>query len=146
MVLPSVLPGEVHAYAVVDYNFTWIELLCLYWKLHGDDGLVAKMAVLLNMLDRFTRDRNSAGLILSQPGRRLFLDWALMSRNEPNAVYNLRYLLALQKAAQLSGERQSDLTGTLRENLSGLSKVANPRHRIASSDSRRLLERRLLVR
>jgi len=28
-VLPSVLPGEVHAYTVVDYNFIWVELLRL---------------------------------------------------------------------------------------------------------------------
>ena len=31
-VLPSILPGEVHAYAVVDYNFTWVEMLSLYWQ------------------------------------------------------------------------------------------------------------------
>ncbi|MFN8457779.1 MAG: hypothetical protein U0401_24510 [Anaerolineae bacterium] len=105
-VLPSVLPGEVHAYAVVDYNFTWVELLCLYWKLKGDDGLVAALwPALLKMLDRFHRDCNPAGLLMSQPGRRLFLDWAPLSRNEPNAVYNLRYLLALQQAAQLAAER-----------------------------------------
>ena len=32
-ILPSVLPGEVHAYAIVDYNFMWIELLRLYHDL-----------------------------------------------------------------------------------------------------------------
>ena len=32
-VLPSVLPGEVHAYAVVDYNFSWVEMLRLYYQL-----------------------------------------------------------------------------------------------------------------
>ena len=32
-VLPSVLPGEVHAYAIVDYNFMWVELLALYQRL-----------------------------------------------------------------------------------------------------------------
>lgn len=105
-VLPSVLPGEVHAYAVVDYNFTWVELLALYWRLQGDDGLIGQMwPVLLAMLDRFHQDCNADGLLLSQPGRRLFLDWAPLSRNEPNTVYNLRYLLALQKAVHLADER-----------------------------------------
>ena len=44
------------------------------------------------------------GLIRSQPGRRLFLDWAPVSRQEPNAIYNLHYLLALQTAAKLAHE------------------------------------------
>lgn len=105
-VLPSVLPGEVHAYAVVDYNFTWVELLSLYWQARGDDDLIGSMwPTLRTMLDRFHQDRNAAGLLLSQPGRRLFLDWAPLARSEPNAVYNLRYLLALQKAAHLADER-----------------------------------------
>lgn len=110
-VLPSVLPGEVHAYVVVDYNFTWVELLDLYSTLSGDDDFVAEMwPVLSKMLDRFHRDVGHDGLILSQPGRRLFLDWAPLSRQEPNAVYNLHYLLALQTAAGLA-ERLDTGTG-----------------------------------
>ena len=46
------------------------------------------------------------GLIVSQPGRRLFLDWAPVSRQEPNAIYNLHYLLALQTAARLAQATQ----------------------------------------
>ncbi len=119
-VLPGVMPGEVHAYTLVDYNFTWVELLGLYWKLCGDDGLVAEMwPVLCKLLDRFHQDRHEAALLISQPGRRLFLDWAPLSRNEPNAVYNLRYLLALQTAVKLANKRQSNLTGF--KNLSGFS-------------------------
>ena len=105
-VLPSILPGEVHAYAVVDYNFTWVELLLLYWRLSGDEALISNLwPVLLKMMDRFDKDRNGNGLLLSQPGRRLFLDWAPLSRNEPNAVYNFRYLFALQQAGKLAEER-----------------------------------------
>ncbi len=105
-VLPSILPGEVHAYTVVDYNFTWVELLCLYWKLTQDQAFVTQMwPTLVKMLERFQQDMNPEGLLISQPGRRLFLDWAPVSRNEPNAIYNLRYLLALQQAAQLADER-----------------------------------------
>ncbi|GAB4450203.1 MAG: hypothetical protein Kow0031_32650 [Anaerolineae bacterium] len=104
--LPSVLPGEVHAYAVVDYNFIWVELLALYRRLAGDDGLVAQVwPALHKMLDRFHQDLTPDGLLLSQPGRRLFLDWSPQSRAEPSAVYNLRYLLALQTAAQLADDR-----------------------------------------
>jgi hypothetical protein len=105
-VLPSVLPGEVHAYTVVDYNFTWVELLRLYQKLTGDGDFVAEMwPALVKMLDRFHQDLNEKGLLISQPGRRLFLDWAPLSRSEPNAVYNLHYVLALQQAAALARDQ-----------------------------------------
>jgi hypothetical protein len=102
-VLPSVLPGQVHAYAIVDYNFMWVELLSLYRDLAGDCELVrALWPTLVKLLDRFQADVGPAGLIMSQPGRRLFLDWAPVSRAEPNAIYNLHYLLALQVAARLA--------------------------------------------
>lgn len=105
-VLPSVLPGEVHAYTIVDYNFMWVELLRLYQQLTGDNDFVAEMwPVLLKMLERFHQDVNAAGLLISQPGRRLFLDWAPLSRREPSAVYNLHYVLALQQAAALANKR-----------------------------------------
>jgi alpha-L-rhamnosidase len=104
-VLPSVLPGEVHAYTIVDYNFIWVELLALYWQLTRDQDFVTAMwPPLVRMLDRFDQDLNDAGLIISQPGRRLFLDWAPVSRQEPNAIYNLHYLLALRRAAALATE------------------------------------------
>ena len=98
--LPSVLPGEVHAYAVLDYNFTWVELLSLHHRLSGDRDFLARMwPVLARMLARFRQDVAQDGLLRSQPGRRLFLDWAPLAREEPSAVYNLRYLQALQLAA-----------------------------------------------
>jgi len=102
-----VLPGEVHAYTVVDYNFMWVELLQLYHGLTGDRGFVASMwPTLTAMLDRFHQDVNADGLLISQPGRRLFLDWAPLSRAEPSAVYNLHYLLALRTAIAFSEEIQ----------------------------------------
>ncbi|MBK8045992.1 MAG: hypothetical protein IPK16_01965 [Anaerolineales bacterium] len=102
-VLPSVVPGEVHAYTIVDYNFMWIELLQLALKLTGDTAFIrTQWPVLQRMLDRFARDVGDDGLIRSQPGRRLFLDWAPVSRNEPNAIYNLHYLLGLQIACALA--------------------------------------------
>ncbi len=108
-VLPGVVPGEVHAYTVVDYNFTWVELLEFYWRCTGDRSFVDELwPVLVALLDRFAADEHSDGLIRSQPGRRLFLDWAPVSRQEPNAIYNLHYLLALQTAARLAGESAAD--------------------------------------
>lgn len=102
-VLPSVLPGQVHAYTVVDYNFVWVELLLLYWQLTHDAEFTRGMwSTLTRMLDRFDADCGADGLIRSQPGRRLFLDWSPQSRGEPNAVYNLHYALALDAAAQLA--------------------------------------------
>ncbi len=102
-ILPSVLPGEVHSYAVIDYNFMWIELLGIYLQLTDDNALVERVwMTLCKMLDRFHEDLDYSGLLISQPGRRLFLDWAPLSRSEPNAVYTLHYLLALQKAVALA--------------------------------------------
>lgn len=102
-VLPSILPGEVHAYAVVDYNFSWVELLKLYALLTQDHEFIKRMwPPLTKMLNRFHQDLRSDGLIRSQPGRRLFLDWSPLSRQEPNAVYNFRYLQALQAAVDLA--------------------------------------------
>jgi hypothetical protein len=108
-VLPSVLPGEVHAYAIVDYNFMWIELLRLYLDLTEDTSVVEELwPVLVNILERFARDARDDGLIRNQPGRRLFLDWAPVSRQEPSAIYNLHYLLGLQAAVYLAEVMDED--------------------------------------
>lgn len=105
-VLPSVLPSEAHAYVVVDFNFQWVELLHIYAGLSGDEPFVTEMwPALVRMLDRFAQDVNDDGLLISQPGRRLFLDWSPASKQEPNAVYNLHFLLALQQAAALATAR-----------------------------------------
>lgn len=102
-VLPSVLPGEVHAYTIVDYNFMWVELLRVHHALTQDsEFLQAMWDTLVKMLERFDQDRNADGLLLSQAGRRLFLDWSPQSRKEPSAVYNLHYLFALRAAVELA--------------------------------------------
>ncbi|MCB9159230.1 MAG: alpha-L-rhamnosidase N-terminal domain-containing protein [Caldilineaceae bacterium] len=106
-ILPSILPGEVHAYAVLDYNFTWVELLALWRELNGPAGdalLMELWPTLVNLLDAFHTHLGDDGLLRAQPGRRLFLDWAPLSRAEPNALYNLRYLWALQVAIGLGEE------------------------------------------
>lgn len=103
-ILPSILPGDVPAYVVTDYNFSWVELLDLYLA-HpkAEPGTLDRLApVLHKMLARFQDDLQD-GLIHSQPGRRLFLDWSAQSRAEPNLTYNLRYLYALQIAHRLTG-------------------------------------------
>lgn len=128
-VLPSVLPSEAHAYTIVDYNFTWVELLTLYWRLTREQDFVTTMwPPQVRMLDRFDRDLNPDGLILSQPGRRLFLDWAPVSRLEPNAIYNLHYLLVLRLAAELATEvgenAQSALWGERADRLRAAARAA----------------------
>jgi Bacterial alpha-L-rhamnosidase 6 hairpin glycosidase domain/Alpha-L-rhamnosidase N-terminal domain len=128
-VLPGVLPGEVHAYTVVDYNFIWIELLKLYHDLSGDAAFVGTMwPVLVKLLDRFDQDRNAGGLLISQAGRRLFLDWAPLSRGEPSAVYNLHYLLALRAATELAEARgateSAEIWSTWAAGLRGAARAA----------------------
>jgi hypothetical protein len=126
-VLPSVVPGEVHAYTVVDYNFMWIELLRLYQRLSRDHAFVASMwPTLTTMLDRFHQDVNADGLLISQPGRRLFLDWAPLSRAEPSAVYNLHYLLALRTTIELAEEIDPRMHTNARE--------AHPDRRSSAND------------
>lgn len=104
--LPSVLPGEIPAYAVTDYNFSWVELLAgcathpgiedpeAVWQRHW--------GTLTRMLERMATFRGPDGLIRNPPGRRLFLDWSPMSRAEPNLTLNLRYLQALRLAAGMA--------------------------------------------
>lgn len=101
-ILPSILPGDVPAYVVTDYNFSWVELLDLYVSKAGPEALDPYLPTLDRLLSRFQHDLKD-GLIHSQPGRRLFLDWSPMSRAEPNLTYNLRYLHALQIAHRLTG-------------------------------------------
>ena len=72
--LPSVLPGEVPAYAVTDYNFSWVELLAgcathpgvaepeAVWQRHW--------GVLVRMLERMALARGPDGLLRNPPGRR----------------------------------------------------------------------------
>lgn len=104
--LPSVLPGEIPAYAVIDYNFAWVELLAAaathpgipdatqLWQQHWP--------TLVRMLARMATLRQPHGLLRTPPGRRLFLDWSAMDRTEPNLTLNLRCLYVLQLAAQMA--------------------------------------------
>ena len=88
---------------MVDFNFQWIELLHFYHSITGDDTFVERVwPAMQRMLDRFDADRGADGLLISQTGRRLFMDWAPVSRNEPHAIYNLHYLLGLRKAIELA--------------------------------------------
>ncbi|MFN5999319.1 MAG: hypothetical protein ACK47Z_19660 [Paracoccaceae bacterium] len=104
--LPSVLPGEIPAYSVTDYNFSWVELLAgcathpgikdpeAVWQRHW--------GTLTRMLERMATFRGPDGLLRNPSGRRLFLDWSPMSRAEPNLTLNLRYLHALWLAAGMA--------------------------------------------
>jgi hypothetical protein len=117
-VLPGVLPSEAHAYTVVDFNLQWVELLHTYHRLTGDDGFVTSMwPTLVRLLDRFAQDIAEDGLLRSQTGRRLFLDWAPVSKAEPNAIYNLHFLLALQTAARMAVQRGAEDEAALWGNL-----------------------------
>ena len=104
--LPSVLPGEVPAYAVTDYNFSWVELLdaCATHPGLADPEAVWERhwGTLTRMLERMPMFRGPDGLLRNPPGRRLFLDWSPMSRAEPNLTLNLRYLHALRLAAAMA--------------------------------------------
>ncbi len=104
--LPSVLPGQVPAYAVTDYNFSWVELLA---GCATHPGIADPEAVwqrhwgrLTRLLERMATHLGPDGLLRNPPGRRLFLDWSPMSRAEPNLTLNLRYLHALRLAAGMA--------------------------------------------
>jgi alpha-L-rhamnosidase len=102
-IFPGVLPGEVHAYTIPRYNFMWVELLLAYRQITGDDDLVLQLwPALLKMLETVSGYRTREGLLLNPPGRRLYIDWSPTSQEEPHAVYNMHYVLALQKAEELA--------------------------------------------
>lgn len=104
--LPSVLPGEVPAYAVTDYNFSWVELLAGCATHPGIPDAKAiwhrHWGTLTRLLERMATFCAPDGLLRNPPGRRLFLDWSGMSRVEPNLTLNLRYLHALRLAAEMA--------------------------------------------
>lgn len=102
-ILPSVFPAEVHAYTIVRYNFMWVELLHFYHSISDDSGLVEQLwPALQTMLEAVGRFRTESGLLINPPGKRFYIDWSSTSQNDPHAVYNLHYILALQKAGQLA--------------------------------------------
>lgn len=124
--LPSVLPGEIPAYAVTDYNFSWVELLAGCATHPGIDEPEAvwqrHWGVLTRMLERMETFLGPDGLLRNPAGRRLFLDWSPMSRAEPNLTLNLRYLHALRLATAMAervgrtadwATRAKDLAGAL---------------------------------
>jgi hypothetical protein len=119
-VLPSVLPGEVPAYTVTDYNFSWIELLDLYCQCapaqQTGELLAQQLPVLARMFGRFAQDEDKQGLLAPQPGRRLFLDWSSVARSHPNLTYNGRYLFALILAGGLAARAgNGELASSLNE-------------------------------
>lgn len=129
-ILPSVLPGDVPAYVVTDYNFSWVELLH-FWHHHPktDPALTARLwPTLIHLLDRFHQDTAPDGLIRSQPGRRLFLDWSAMDRAEPNLTYNLRYLYALQTAQTLAQETGHPAPATWADRSAALAQAIRTTH------------------
>ena len=111
-ILPSVLPGEVHAYTITDYNFSWVELLDSYDRhpvAEDRQSVIATMLPVMDtMLARLRNDVGMDGLLHSEPGRRLFLDWSGVDRREPNLTYNARYLHALHIAARLASSANGD--------------------------------------
>ena len=100
--LPSVVPSEAHSYSVLDYNFIWLELLDFYFFQTKDkDFIYGKTNIIKGLIENFKKYTDKDGLLISKPGKRLFLDWSLVSRNEPNAIYNLHYLYFLQKSQKI---------------------------------------------
>ena len=129
-ILPGVLPSEALAYVIVDFNFQWFELLHQYWRLSGDTDFVRRMwPTLTRMLDRFLQDVGPDGLLLTPPGRRLFLDWSTMSKQEPNAIYNLHFLLSLQLATEMAAEIQADADAARWEDEADSPEIRHP-HRL----------------
>ncbi len=108
-ILPGVVPSEALAYVIVDFNFQWLEQLHQYWRLSGETEFVRLMwSTVMRLLDRFLQDIGPGGLLLTPPGRRLFLDWSTMSKQEPNGIYNLHFLLTLQLAAEMADGIQAE--------------------------------------
>lgn len=121
--LPSVVPSEAHSYSVLDFNFIWLELLDFYFFQTKDkDFIYGKTNIIKGLIENFKKYTDKDGLLISKPGKRLFLDWSLVSRNEPNAIYNFHYLYFLQKSQKIFNDIKYDydlskLIKTLKLNL-----------------------------
>jgi len=101
--VPGVVPSEAHSQLVLEYNFAWIEGVAAYAAIAADRRWTKGCwPVARDILNRFAEDRDDAGLIHSQPGRRWLLDWADLPREEPSALYNMRYLYAMQLGRRLA--------------------------------------------
>ena len=102
--LPSVVPGEVHAYAIPRYSCMWVELLTFYHEASGDLELVKRLwPILERLLEALSSSHNDEGILISPAGYRFYIDWSETSQAQPHAVYNLHVILALQQAADLAG-------------------------------------------
>lgn len=118
--IPSIAPGEVHAYTIPRYACMWVELLAFYIAQSGDVAFAQPsvevlednrfIATTLSLLVQFfyfgARER-ADGLHVTPVGLRHYIDWSPASQNDPHAVYNLHVVLALQQAAWISGQMKS---------------------------------------
>ena len=110
--VPSVAPGEVHAYTIPRYGCMWIETVVHYANTTADtDFITAPLtrsgpSVWSCLVGLMSYWRHVApqqdGLFTNPAGRRHYIDWSDSSQNDPHCVVNLHIALAFEQAAQLA--------------------------------------------
>ena len=110
--IPSIAPGEVHAYTIPRYACMWVELLAFYINTSGDRDFLAQWQIkscLLNLMHFYCG--TTAGKLHTTPaGMRHYIDWSPTSQNDPHCVYNLHVALAMQRAAEILPDELSHLS------------------------------------
>ena len=112
--IPSVAPGELHAYNIPRYACMWIECLAFYLRETDDQAILNSLIsdAFLKLTDYLLvkAPQNSEGLYLNPAGRRHYIDWSPTSQSDPHCVANLHIAFALQEAAWVSGLLEPSLT------------------------------------
>lgn len=109
--LPSVAPAEVHAYTIPRYSCMWVELLGHYWRETADFAFLTHLwPTLKRVLAAVQAHQDERGLLIHPPGRRFYIDWSATAQCDPHLVYNLHVVLALQRAAELAGAFEPEMT------------------------------------
>ena len=110
---PSVAPAEVHAYTIPRYACMWVELLFAYTDLTLDVDFAKEMSRgMIGAMHNIHRTKGEDGLFYTSVGRRHYIDWSPTSQANPHAVFNLHYLLALQKGSEILRVAEDKLSGT----------------------------------
>ena len=98
-------PTIAHNCILPDFSLIWVLTIWDYYWQTGDLGLfVEQWPRIERLLGYFTGEgRGRNGLLRYDPRYWLFLDWSTIYKEGTPAVYNLWYLLALEKLAALAG-------------------------------------------
>jgi alpha-L-rhamnosidase len=95
-------PTIAHGCVLPDFTLTWVVTHHDYWYQTADLSLFRQMRQRVHEALAYFAERTAAnGLLPFDPRYWLFLDWTGLFKEGYSTVYNLFYLLALERAAEM---------------------------------------------